>query len=97
MVRGESVEGPTSRVATKGTTVRHFISEPMPHLQLSHRARRDRRRSVLSLTVIGYARVSTTDQDLSIQESALKAAGCEVAARTAERVAPGPPFPPPAQ
>jgi DNA invertase Pin-like site-specific DNA recombinase len=27
---------------------------------------------------IGYARVSTTDQDLSIQETALKAAGCEV-------------------
>jgi DNA invertase Pin-like site-specific DNA recombinase len=26
----------------------------------------------------GYARVSTTDQDLSIQETALKAAGCEV-------------------
>jgi DNA invertase Pin-like site-specific DNA recombinase len=30
------------------------------------------------VTVIGYARVSTTDQDLSIQEAALKAAGCEV-------------------
>jgi DNA invertase Pin-like site-specific DNA recombinase len=29
------------------------------------------------LTTIGYARVSTTDQDLSIQEAALKAAGCE--------------------
>jgi DNA invertase Pin-like site-specific DNA recombinase len=28
--------------------------------------------------VIGYARVSTTDQDLSIQQVALKAAGCEV-------------------
>jgi DNA invertase Pin-like site-specific DNA recombinase len=26
----------------------------------------------------GYARVSTTDQDLSIQETALKATGCEV-------------------
>jgi hypothetical protein len=26
----------------------------------------------------GYARVSTTDQDLDIQETALKAAGCEV-------------------
>jgi len=26
---------------------------------------------------IGYARVSTTDQDCSIQEAALKAAGCE--------------------
>jgi DNA invertase Pin-like site-specific DNA recombinase len=30
------------------------------------------------MTVIGYARVSTTDQDLSIQRAALKAAGCEV-------------------
>jgi DNA invertase Pin-like site-specific DNA recombinase len=31
-----------------------------------------------TMTVIGYARVSTTDQDLSIQEPALKAAGCQV-------------------
>ncbi len=30
------------------------------------------------MTVIGYARLSTTDQDLSIQRAALKAAGCEV-------------------
>ena len=30
------------------------------------------------MTVIGYARVSTTDQDLSIQETVLKAAGCDV-------------------
>src|SRR6201996_1125666 len=30
------------------------------------------------MTVIGYARVSTVDQDLEIQEVALKAAGCEV-------------------
>src|ERR1700749_4212814 len=30
------------------------------------------------MIIIGYARVSTTDQDLSIQEAALKAAGCEV-------------------
>jgi DNA invertase Pin-like site-specific DNA recombinase len=30
------------------------------------------------MTVIGYARVSTTDQSLEIQEAALKAAGCEV-------------------
>src|ERR1700689_3242486 len=30
------------------------------------------------MTVIGYARVSTTEQDLSIQEAALRAAGCEV-------------------
>ena len=30
------------------------------------------------MTVIGYARVSTTDQDLSIQEVALKTAGCDV-------------------
>jgi DNA invertase Pin-like site-specific DNA recombinase len=29
-------------------------------------------------TIIGYARVSTTDQDLSIQEAALRAAGCTV-------------------
>jgi DNA invertase Pin-like site-specific DNA recombinase len=30
------------------------------------------------MTVIGYARVSTTDQDLSIQTATLKAAGCNV-------------------
>lgn len=30
------------------------------------------------MTIIGYARVSTTDQDLSIQKATLKAAGCEV-------------------
>src|SRR5271169_3231570 len=30
------------------------------------------------MTVIGYARVSTTDQDLSIQEAALGATGCDV-------------------
>ena len=30
------------------------------------------------MTVIGYARVSTTDQDLSIQKATLKAAGCNV-------------------
>ena len=30
------------------------------------------------MAVIGYARVSTIDQDLSIQRAALKAAGCEV-------------------
>lgn len=30
------------------------------------------------MTQIGYARVSTTDQNLGIQEAALKAAGCEV-------------------
>jgi DNA invertase Pin-like site-specific DNA recombinase len=30
------------------------------------------------VTIIGYARVSTTDQDLSIQEVALRAAGCDV-------------------
>jgi DNA invertase Pin-like site-specific DNA recombinase len=30
------------------------------------------------MNIIGYARVSTTDQDLSIQEAALRAAGCDV-------------------
>ena len=30
------------------------------------------------MTTIGYARVSTTDQDLSIQEAALRAAGCKI-------------------
>lgn len=30
------------------------------------------------MTVFGYARVSTTDQDLGIQQAALKAAGCDM-------------------
>jgi DNA invertase Pin-like site-specific DNA recombinase len=30
------------------------------------------------MTAVGYARVSATDQDLSIQQAALKAVGCEV-------------------
>jgi DNA invertase Pin-like site-specific DNA recombinase len=30
------------------------------------------------MTAIGYARASTTDQDLSIQEAALRSAGCDV-------------------
>jgi DNA invertase Pin-like site-specific DNA recombinase len=30
------------------------------------------------MTVIGYARVSTTDQNLELQESVLRAAGCDV-------------------
>ncbi|MBB1498945.1 recombinase family protein [Paracoccus sp. MC1862] len=30
------------------------------------------------MTFYGYARVSTTDQDLSLQEAALRAAGCQV-------------------
>ncbi|MGU3282265.1 recombinase family protein [Methylobacterium mesophilicum] len=30
------------------------------------------------MALYGYARVSTTDQDLSIQEAALRAAGCDV-------------------
>jgi DNA invertase Pin-like site-specific DNA recombinase len=37
-----------------------------------------RRQKAWTMTVIGYARVSTTDQDLLIQEAALKAAGCQV-------------------
>ena len=30
------------------------------------------------MSLYGYARMSTTDQDLSLQQAALKAAGCEV-------------------
>lgn len=30
------------------------------------------------MTILGYARVSTTEQNLDIQESALRAAGCEI-------------------
>jgi DNA invertase Pin-like site-specific DNA recombinase len=33
------------------------------------------------MTLIGYARVSSTDQDLSVQLATLKAAGCEVIRR----------------
>lgn len=36
------------------------------------------------MNVIGYARVSTTDQDVSIQEAALRAAGCHTV-RTEKR------------
>ena len=32
----------------------------------------------MTSTIYGYARVSTTDQDLSIQEAALEAAGCTI-------------------
>jgi DNA invertase Pin-like site-specific DNA recombinase len=30
------------------------------------------------MTVIGYARVSTTDQNLEVQEQDLRAGGCEI-------------------
>jgi len=30
------------------------------------------------MTILGYARVSTSEQNLDIQEAALKAAGCDV-------------------
>ena len=36
------------------------------------------RQMVLHMTLYGYACVSTTDQDLTIQEQALRAAGCSV-------------------
>jgi DNA invertase Pin-like site-specific DNA recombinase len=35
-------------------------------------------RQGIEMTVIGYARVSTTDQSLDIQEAALKSVGCDV-------------------
>ena len=30
------------------------------------------------MTIIGYARVSTTDQNLEIQQTALRTAGCDM-------------------
>ena len=30
------------------------------------------------MTIIGYARVSTTDQNLEVQEGTLRAAGCDL-------------------
>ncbi len=36
------------------------------------------RRYTSPVTLYGYARVSSADQDLSIQEAALRAAGCQV-------------------
>src|SRR5205823_3155211 len=47
---------------------RHIICNGLEHNETGGRA----------MTIIVYARFSTTVQDLSIQEAALKAAGCEV-------------------
>ena len=41
------------------------------------------------MTIIGYARVSTTDQNVELQEAALKAAGSEVI-RSEKVAAPAP-------
>jgi hypothetical protein len=54
IVGGESVEGPTSRVATKGTTVRHFISEPMPHLYAQGQASNGRASPIVPGTSTGH-------------------------------------------
>src|SRR6266446_2967228 len=42
------------------------------------------------MTVIGKARVNTTDQDLAIQETALRSASCEVAAALSAALPPSP-------
>jgi DNA invertase Pin-like site-specific DNA recombinase len=42
------------------------------------RSRNYRDNERTTMTVIGYARVSTTDQDLAIQQAALRAAGCDL-------------------
>ena len=38
------------------------------------------------MALYGYARVSTSDQDFSLQEQALRAAGCQVASITASAI-----------
>jgi hypothetical protein len=48
----------------------------VPLVSLGLEWSRTKRDGAATMTVIGYARVSTTDQALSIQEAALKAAWC---------------------
>ena len=52
------------------------------------RGSRPFRYRISPMPVFGYARVSATDQDLNIQEAALRAAGCDMICGSASKADP---------